>query len=178
MEDEDDLAPDEGALDNAGKAASKEGGGGAGGLLVALLVSTVLGAGGGAMLAMTQVDSIAAAERRKANEVPEKVDNALAWRESASVIDLEPVIANLASPSDMWVRLEMAVVFDKEKVEDVARMEAEVTGDVLAFLRTVTLQEIRGPSSLNHLRDDLNERVRFRTAGAVEELIIETMVLQ
>lgn len=173
----DDLGPDEGNDEAAGKNGRKEGGG-SGGLVAALLVSTLLGAGGGAMLAMTQVDSIAAAERKKANEVPQKVDDALAWRESASVVDLEPVIANLASPTDMWIRLEMAIVFDKEKVKDVARLEAEVTGDVLAFLRTVTLPEIQGPSALNHLRDDLNERVRFKTAGAVEELIIETMVLQ
>lgn len=63
-------------------------------------------------------------------------------------------------------------------MSDVARLEAEITGDVLEFVRTVEADELRGASGLNHLRDDLNERIRFKTAGAVEELIIEAMVLQ
>ncbi|GAB5375470.1 MAG: flagellar basal body-associated FliL family protein [Acuticoccus sp.] len=160
------------------KPAAGTGKGGMMGLIVALAVSTALGAGGGAVLAMNQVDAIANVERKKANEVPDKVDDALAWRAETSVIDLEPVIANLAAPQDMWIRLEMAVVFDEKKVSDVARLEAEITGDVLEFVRTVEASELRGASGLNHLRDDLNERIRFKTAGAVEELIIEAMVLQ
>lgn len=175
---EDDEPTAEEAAATAPRPAGEAKKGGVMGLIVALAVSTALGAGGGAVLAMNQVDAIANAERKKANEVPEKVDDALAWRAETTVIDLEPVIANLAAPQEMWIRLEMAVVFDNKKVSDVARLEAEITGDVLEFVRTVEANELRGASGLNHLRDDLNERIRFKTAGAVEELIIEAMVLQ
>jgi len=152
--------------------------GGMMGLIVALLVSTVVGVGGGAMLALNQVDTIAAVEKKKAQAPPKKVDEALAWREDSAVTDLDPVIANLASPQEMWIRLEAAIVFKTGEVDDVDRLKAEVTGNILEFVRTMTIGELQGASALAHLRDDLNERTRFQTAGAVEELIIKAMVLQ
>lgn len=168
MEDDEDITP----------AAAEPKKSGVMGLVIALLVTTGLGIGGGAVLALNQVDTIAAAEKKKAIEAPRMVDDALAWSKDTAVVDLDPVIANLASPSQMWIRLETAIIFNKDEVSDVARLKTEVTGDILAFVRTVTVGELQGASALNHLRDDLNERVRFQTAGAVEELIIEAMVLQ
>lgn len=160
-------------------AAPKEDGkGGIMGLVLALLVSTVLGAGGGAFLASSQVDAIAAAEKRKATEVPEKVDDALAWNKDSAVADLDPVITNLAAPAQTWLRLETAIVFNKEKVSDVERLRAEATGSILEFARTLTMAELEGASALNHLRDDLNDHVRFTSSDAVEELIIKAMILQ
>ena len=152
--------------------------GGLGGLILALVLSTVLGAGGGAFLALQQVESIAAAEKKKANEVPQKVDDALAWSEESAVVDLDPVITNLASPAQTWLRLETAVVFNKAKVDDVERLRSEATGSILEFARTLTMAEVEGASALNHLRDDLNDHIRFKSLDAVEELIIKAMILQ
>ena len=152
--------------------------GGLGGLILALVLSTVLGAGGGTFLALQQVESIAAAEKKKANEVPQKVDDALAWSEESAVVDLDPVITNLASPAQTWLRLETAVVFNKAKVDDVERLRSEATGSILEFARTLTMAEVEGASALNHLRDDLNDHIRFKSLDAVEELIIKAMILQ
>ena len=44
--------------------------------------------------------------------------------------------------------------------------------------RTVTLRQIEGASGLQHLREDLNERVALRTKGQVRELIVEMLVVQ
>ncbi len=148
------------------------------GLVLALLVSTVLGVGGGAMLALNQVETIAAAEKKKATEVPQKVDDALAWDAQSTVVDLDPVITNLASPAETWLRLETAIVIQKEKVDDVDRLKAEAAASILAFARTLTVNEVQGASALNHLRDDLNDHVRFQSQEAVEELIIKAMILQ
>ncbi len=57
-------------------------------------------------------------------------------------------------------------------------MAGEITGDVLAFLRTLTLSQIEGASGLRQLREDLNERVAIRSSGRVRELIIQTLVVQ
>lgn len=148
------------------------------GLILALLVSTVLGVGGGAMLALNQVETIAAAEKKKATEVPQKVDDALAWNAQSTVVDLDPVITNLAAPAETWLRLETAIVVQKEKVDDVDRLKAEAAASILAFARTLTVNEVQGASALNHLRDDLNDHVRFQSQDAVEELIIKAMILQ
>jgi flagellar FliL protein len=50
--------------------------------------------------------------------------------------------------------------------------------DVLAYIRTLSLAQIQGPSGLLHLREDLNERVRLRSKGAIQELVLETLIVQ
>ncbi len=91
---------------------------------------------------------------------------------------IDAVITNLASPADTWVRLETAMVFKDRALENPDVTAAEVRQDVLAYLRTVGIAQLEGPSALQHLREDLNERVRLRTGGRVDELLIETLVIQ
>jgi flagellar FliL protein len=55
---------------------------------------------------------------------------------------------------------------------------AQLREDMLAYMRTVSLAQLEGPSALQHLREDLNERASLRTGGAVTELIIQTLVVQ
>ena len=49
---------------------------------------------------------------------------------------------------------------------------------MLAFVRTLTLAQLQGASGLQHLREDLNERVAIRTDGHIHELMIEMLVIQ
>ena len=55
---------------------------------------------------------------------------------------------------------------------------AELRQDVVAYLRTINLSQLEGPSALQHLREDLNERATLRTGGQVSELIIQSLVVQ
>ncbi|WMS41790.1 flagellar basal body-associated FliL family protein [Acuticoccus sp. MNP-M23] len=151
---------------------------GKGGLIVAIVALTVLGGGAGAGVAFMQVDNLAAVITKKANEAPEKVPEALAWSETSTVTDLDPIISNLANPATTWIRIESSMVFDKDNVEDVSRLKAELAQTVLGYVRTLTLGELQGAGALNHLRADLNERARLLSNGLVQELIIKSMVLQ
>ena len=45
------------------------------------------------------------------------------------------------------------------------RCAGEIAGDILAFMRTQTLAQIQGVAGLQHLRQDLNERVATRSRG-------------
>jgi flagellar FliL protein len=54
----------------------------------------------------------------------------------------------------------------------------EIRQDVLAYLRTLSLAQIQGPSGLLHLREDLNERVKLRSKGVIQELVLETLIVQ
>lgn len=94
------------------------------------------------------------------------------------VRDLPPIVTNIALPEDTWIRIESSIVFDAEKIPDPDLTIKEVTGDILSYLRTLSLPQVQGASGLRHLREDLNERVAIRTDGKVKELLIQGMVLQ
>jgi flagellar protein FliL len=94
-----------------------------------------------------------------------------------SLVDLPPVITNLADPTSAWVRLQAAVVVDKQTTKpDV--LGAEIADDILGFMKTLSLSQIGGASGLQHLREDLSERASIRSQGHVRELIIQTLVVQ
>jgi flagellar protein FliL len=95
-----------------------------------------------------------------------------------SLRELPPVIANLAEPGDTWVRVQASIVFDGKAVPKPDLVAAEISEDILGFIRTLTLAQIGGASGLQHVREDLNERASIRSKGLVRELIIQTLVVQ
>ena len=48
----------------------------------------------------------------------------------------------------------------------------------MAYLRTLSLQEIEGARGFEHLRNDLQERARLRSKGRVTTLLIRTFVVE
>jgi flagellar FliL protein len=92
--------------------------------------------------------------------------------------ELPPIVATLSEPKNVWMRLETAIVLDRAALPEADRLAREITGDVLAFVRTLSLPQLQGASGLQHLREDLNERAATRSKGRVRELIIQAMVLQ
>jgi flagellar FliL protein len=49
---------------------------------------------------------------------------------------------------------------------------------MLAYLRTVSLQQIEGPRGFQYLREDLRERVKLRSEGRVNDLLLRTFVIE
>jgi flagellar FliL protein len=92
---------------------------------------------------------------------------------------LAPVITNLADTPNVWLRLEVAVLFDASMKDlDVDAMAREFGEDVMAFARTLSLAQIQGASGLYHLREDLTERAQIRSAGKIREVMIHSLVVQ
>ncbi len=96
----------------------------------------------------------------------------------AAVADLAPIVTTLASPSDVWIRLEASIVFDPKTLPHPEIMTARIGDDILAYARTVTLKQLEGPIGLELLRAELNERARTRSEGKVRELVLRTLVVQ
>jgi flagellar protein FliL len=96
----------------------------------------------------------------------------------ANLRALPPILTNLASPARTWIRLEAALVVDGEQTPEANMLVAQVAEDIVAFLRTVTLVQIQGASGFQHLREDLNDRVRVRSAGKVRDLVIQSMIIE
>jgi flagellar FliL protein len=96
----------------------------------------------------------------------------------ASMIDLPPIVTNVAVPADTWVRLEAAIVFDPKALPHPDVVAAEIAADELAYLRTVSVAELQGPIGLENIRQDLRDRALVRSGGKVADLLLKTLVLQ
>lgn len=96
----------------------------------------------------------------------------------AGVFDLAPVVTNLAAPHDTWVRLEASIVYDSKSLSHPESQAAQISGDIMAYLRTLTIGQLEGPIGLQNLREDLSERAVARSGGAVQEVVVRTLVVQ
>ncbi|TPW26893.1 flagellar basal body-associated FliL family protein [Pararhizobium mangrovi] len=172
----------------AGKKAEKsEGKGGKGSLVVTLAavggLSLLAVAGGfvlGGMLApedATAKTAPAAAHGEKAEgHGKEEAEGDQALSEAnAHLVALDPMTTNLAYPADTWVRLAVSLVFKGEP--DTAEAEA-IHNDLMAYMRTVSLQQISGPRGFENLRNALGERAKLRSKGKVDDVLVRTFVIQ
>jgi flagellar FliL protein len=97
---------------------------------------------------------------------------------ASGLFEMPPIVTNIGSPKDTWIRLEASIVFDAKTVEHPEALAEDIAGDELAYLRTVSLAQVEGPIGLENIRQDLNERAAIRSGGKVSELVIRTLVVQ
>lgn len=144
-------------------------------MIVGLLVLTVLGGGGGWVLGTVVAPKIKAATA--AIQATEKAagDGKQAAAQANGIVALDPITTNLAYPSQSWVRLELALVF---KGPPDTQLAQAIHQDILAYIRTVSLQQIEGARGLQYLRDDIQERVDLRSEGRVSKVMFRTFVIE
>jgi flagellar protein FliL len=99
------------------------------------------------------------------------------YSETASLKPLPAIVTNLAGPKGTWIRIEASIVFGVDTGASNS-LAASIAEDIVAYLRTVPLSQVEGPSGFLHLREDLNDRARIRSGGKVRELVIQAMVLE
>lgn len=154
-------------------------------LVIPLVVLTAVGGGGGwvigNMLApqVKQAEEAATAAEAAAGEHGEakKEEEGLPpiSTEANGVVALEPITTNLAYPSENWIRLEVALMFNGPPDVKIAE---DVHQDIMAYLRTVSLQQVEGPRGFQYLKDDLQERVDLRSEGRVSKVMFRTLVIE
>jgi flagellar protein FliL len=98
--------------------------------------------------------------------------------EPSILYDLPPIITNLGTPQDTWVRFEGSIVFDPKTMPHPEAVAGAIGDDFLAYLRTTSLKQLEGPIGLQNIRQDLKERAATRSAGRVRDLVIRTLVVQ
>jgi len=152
------------------------------GLIVTLAIVAVLSlvaAGGGWMLGdvlapqVAEPEETAAATDQAGDEEKKGEDGENKPREN--LLPLEPITTNLSYPSENWIRIEVSLVFEGEPDK---KMGDAIQQDILAYLRTVSLQQIEGPRGFQYLREDLGERVRLRSKGRVNDILLRTFVIE
>lgn len=150
-------------------------------MILGLLIITALGGGGGWFVGHLVAPKISAAREAAAAAAKgaegDKKDAAIQTIDPVAnhIVQLEPIVANLAYPSENWVRLEVALMFngpvDPKLAEDIGQ-------DIMAYIRTVSLQEIEGPRGFQYLRDDIQSRVDLRSGGRVSKVMFRTFVIE
>ncbi|CAO4176328.1 flagellar basal body-associated FliL family protein [Methylorubrum populi] len=148
------------------------------GWIAALALVTLIAVGTGGGLGVYLLGSVEKSVDLKKREEADKAVKVLNYTGDLSLRSVGSVVTNLTEPADTWVRIESSVVFKTGSLPHPDVTLAEIRADALAYLRTLSLAQIEGASGLQHLREDLNERVALRTKGAVRELIVETLVVQ
>ncbi|MDO9416058.1 flagellar basal body-associated FliL family protein [Pararhizobium sp.] len=151
--------------------------------IAAIAVLSLIAGGGGwgvGMLLAPKPDPAAveaAAGEAKAEHGGKKEEEGLTHisTEENGVVQLEPITSNLSYPSENWVRLDVALLFNGKP--DVAISE-QIHQDIIAYLRTVSLQQIQGPRGFQYLKDDIQERVDLRSEGRVTNVMFRTFVIE
>ncbi|MCO5733007.1 flagellar basal body-associated FliL family protein [Rhizobium sp. SSA_523] len=150
--------------------------------IAGVAVVTLIGAGGGWVLGgmiapKPPVDTQAKAPEPAADAHGGKKEEGLPHiaTEANGVIQLEPITTNLAYPSDNWIRLEVALAFNGKPELPLAE---DIHQDILAYMRTVSLQQIEGPRGFQYLKDDIQERVDLRSQGKVSKVMFRTFVIE
>ena len=170
--------------------------------IVGVLVLTIVGGGGGWVVGGMLAPKIPAAPETKETPAPAAAEHAAAPPADAhgggggehggekgkeetgtphvataanGIVLLEPITTNLAYPSENWIRLEVALMFNGGI--DPAMAET-IHQDILAYVRTVSMQQIQGPRGFQYLKDDIQERVDLRSQGRVSKVLFRTFVIE
>jgi flagellar FliL protein len=148
--------------------------------VVELLIVTVIAAAAGAGLTILEPPMIAApAAGSGAGASPTATGGGPACAGATiNIVDLPPVVTNIGSPPDTWVRMEASIVFDPKTTPHPEIMAAEIATDEMAYLRTIALTQMQGPIGLQNIRQDLADRADVRSGGKVTEFILRTLVVQ
>jgi flagellar protein FliL len=88
---------------------------------------------------------------------------------------LEPMVTNLASPEEVWVRLEMALVVEEPLEEE---MTQAIHQDLFSYVRTIRLNQLKGPSGYINFKSDLLDRAKIRSDGKVKAVLIKTLLFE
>ena len=95
-----------------------------------------------------------------------------------SVLKLDPIVSNIGTSGNQWVRLEIAVIYgsDSGSVEDVEK--SNISEAIIAMLRLKDKSELSGPSGFLQFREDLVDTVMVSTEGRAKSAKILSMVVE
>lgn len=91
------------------------------------------------------------------------------------LVDLAQITTNLAAPADVWVRMDVSVVYDTPQPAETSQA---IHQDLLAYLRTLKMYQVEGASGYQHLKADLQERAAIRSDGHAKDVLIRTLLFE
>jgi flagellar protein FliL len=154
-------------------------------VIVPVLLLTLVAAGGGFVVASLSSAKPAIEISAHAESVaedtpnPEETATVAKHEENGGIIkQLAPIITNLASPKDTWMRIEVSLVINPEAQAEQDMIAVQSSDQILTMLRTVSLPQIEGPSGFLHFKEDINDLLRENSANKIKQVLINSMVVE
>ncbi len=154
-------------------------------IIPVLLLTLIAGGGGFAVATMLGPNSVLAPQAEVAasdgDHVPKPEEGAAGDEHGANIgiiRQLAPIVTNLASPKDVWMRIEVSIVIKPEAKAEQDLIAVKSSDQILALLRTIDLAQIEGPSGFLHFREDINDLVRESSERKVAQVLINSMVVE
>ena len=141
------------------------------GAFAGVIIGTLAAIGGGFAFGSVLLKQ----PERCANTAPEPPK--LPKLPESEVKPLAPIITNLGNPSDVYARLEAAIVLEPN-THNSAALAAKVTDDIVVYLRTVSITELQGPTGFQYFREDLKRRAIQQGAGKIRDLFLIAFVVE
>ncbi|MFZ1773240.1 MAG: flagellar basal body-associated FliL family protein [Rhizobiaceae bacterium] len=93
----------------------------------------------------------------------------------SAVIVLEPVVTNIAAPSDVWTRFEAVLKASAPVGKEVADL---IHQDYMSFFHSMRLEDLEGASSFLDLKAELLSRANARAEGKIESIYIKILLFE
>lgn len=146
--------------------------------LLTLGLLTLLSAAIGGGFGLVMVSGIERQVEEKYKDLSPRAEAVSPYTGDIAIRKLAPVVTNLTGSESDWVRIEASIVYKPANEQHPDVLVSEMRQDILSYIRTMSLAQIQGPSGLLHLREDLNERAKLRSKGVIQELVLETLIVQ
>jgi flagellar protein FliL len=88
---------------------------------------------------------------------------------------LDPIVTNIALPSDIWIRLELVLDTSGPLDEKIVK---QIHQDLFAYFHTLRLSEIQGESAFIDLKSELLSRANIRAERKVRNIYIKTFLFE
>lgn len=146
-------------------------------MLLVLLTGAALGTGWltGTLLTGNETPVKGSGQQIDADRTYDDIPGSDGAAEGLHIFRMETITTNLADPTDVWARMELALVFNETPDPVLAE---RIHQDFLAYLRTVKARQIAGASGFQHLKTDLEERARIRSDGRVKQILVRTLLFE
>jgi flagellar FliL protein len=147
-------------------------------VIVAIMtaVSIGLGAGFGFFLLNPTPEQVEAASEVKPVNVAAE-DARFRFPPDAIELQLAPIIATVGEKANSRMRLECSIVVTKQAAA-LPVLKSELTNDIVAFLRSISIEDVSGAHGFQNLREDLDDIARIRGRGVVLGLLITGLVVE
>ncbi len=154
-------------------------------IIPVLLLTLIAGGGGfavatllGPNLAPAPQAEVAASDGGHVSEPAEGEVGDGPGSNAGIIRQLAPIVTNVASPKDVWMRIEVSIVIKPEAKSEQDLIAVRSSDQILALLRTIDLAQIEGPSGFLHFREDINDLVRESSEHKVAQVLINSMVVE
>jgi flagellar FliL protein len=96
---------------------------------------------------------------------------------TSTLVAMNPIVVNLASPADAWIRIEASLLLEDMPIGGDA-LAAQLSEDLVAYLRTATLDQFEGASGFQNLREDFKDRATIRDREHIKDVIIHGVIIE